>query len=267
MARFGALFVAGASAASFTNCGSDSDHLKVDLISLDADATGGPRKGTPFTLTATGTLDEAHLQGTVVVDANLKALGIVSEPVQATQAYEISPGLASGAASITVGPFAFPTNIPGEFDFTGRVSVMNEKSEPVACIDVAFNIPKATAEEVALKTQTQCATASTDHISNIVTDGATTTMDLDEDLNFVDASVDISVQAPIVPAVAVQLDSLPIAFSPTIPAGKLTFIDKNVAAPLRASDITVSGSIKLSDKNGEQWTCISLDAAESAVSV
>merc|ERR1712232_756980 len=147
------------------------------------------------------------------------------------------------------GPFAFPTNIPGEFDFTGRVSGMNEKSEPVACIDVAFNIPKATAEEVALKTEAQCATASTDHISNIVSDGATTTMDLDEDLNFVDASVDISVQAPIVPA------------------GKLTFIDKNVAAPLRASDITVSGSIKLSDKNGEQWTCISLDAAESAVSV
>merc|ERR1712048_1386320 len=151
------------------------------LISLDADATGGPKKGTPFTLTATGTLDEAHLKGTVVVDANLKALGIVSEPVQATQSYEISPGLASGAASITVGPFAFPTNIPGEFDFTGRVSVVNEKSE------------------------TQCATASTDHISNIVTDGATTSMDLDEDLNFVDASVDISVQAPIVPAVAVQL--------------------------------------------------------------
>merc|ERR1712066_1108118 len=93
-----------------------------------------------------------------------------------------------------------------------------------------------------LKTETQCATASTDHISNIVTDGATTSMDLDEDLNFVDASVDISVQAPIVPAVAVQLDSLPIAFSPTIPAGKLTFIDKNVAAPLHAIDIATKTS-------------------------
>merc|ERR1719414_1874692 len=46
---------------------------------------------------------------------------------------------------------------------------------------------KATSKEAALKTETQCATASTDHITNIVTDGTTTSMDLDEDLNFVDA--------------------------------------------------------------------------------
>merc|ERR1712137_1490999 len=98
-------------------------------------------------------------------------------------------------------------------------------------------------------------------ISNIVTQGATTTMDLDEDV-----AVDISVKTPVLPAVHVQLPKIPILCTPGIPAGKLTFVDKNQAS--ENSMVTVTGTLQLFDKNGEQVVCAAVDGpVESAVSV
>merc|ERR1711862_663638 len=149
---------------------------------------------------------------------------------------------------------------------TGRVSVVNEKSEPVACIDVAFNIPKATTEEVALKAETQCATASTDHISNIVTDGATTSMDLDEDLNFVDASVDISVQAPIVPAVLCSSIPFPLRSHPPSQLANshsLTRMWLLPCVPRTSLCLAPSSSVTKMVSNGPVflWTLLSLLSA------
>merc|ERR1712187_139845 len=110
------------------------------------------------------------------------------------------------------------------------------------------------------------AVSDSDHISNIVSDGNTCTMDLDEDLDFVNLGVDISVKAPILPAVSVQLTELPIALSPAIPAGQLKFVGEGSGLAAN-SVITTTGSIQLGDKNGEQLTCIVLGGSESAISV
>jgi len=251
---------------SVTNCGSTTDHLVIHSLTLDADAAGGIRKGKPFTVTATGTFDEVHQHGSVAVDLNVKALGIVNEPVKLTQAYDFLPGLASGDAKLVIGPVTIPRTLPGAVDVTGGFTVMNEKSEPVACINLDAHIPALFDEEEPLESEKACTPASSDHISNIVTQGATTTMDLDEDLDFVDVAVDISVKTPVLPAVHVQLPKIPILYTPGIPAGKLTFVDKNQAS--ENSMVTVTGTLQLSDKNGEQVVCAAVDGpVESAVSV
>jgi len=187
--------------------------------------------------------------------------------VAVTQKYDFLPGLPAGPASLTIGPFTFPRGIPGEFDFTGKVTIVDENEEPSLCLDIALKIPKIL-DEVELAVEKKCAATDSDHISNIQSpDSSTTTMDLDEDMDYINLGVDISVKAPIVPAVNVQLTQLPIAFSPAIPAGQLLFrgLDSSTY-PKFMSAVTVGGSLQLSDKNGDQLTCIVFDDA-SAVSV
>jgi len=264
-----ALVANAAAHQSVTNCGSTTDHLVIHSLTLDADAAGGIRKGKPFTVTATGTFDEVHQHGTVAVDLNVKALGIVNEPVKLSQAYDFLPGLAKGDAKLVIGPVTIPRILPGAVDVTGGFTLVNEKSEPVACINLDAHIPALFEEEKpeeSLESQKACTPTPSDHISNIVTQGATTTMDLDEDLDYVDLAVDISVKAPLLPAVHVQLPKIPVSYVPGIPAGQLTFVDKNQASVNSA--VTVTGTVQLSDKKGEQVLCAAVDgAAESAVSV
>merc|ERR1712107_521208 len=226
---------------SITSCGSATDHFKVDTITLDADATGGPRKGKPFTITASGTLDEAHTAGRVVVDAHLKALGVVDEDVNADQKYTWTPGIASGKTQLTIGPFTFPRVAPGVFDFTGKVTVENDKAEPVLCLDIALDIPKILSEELEEEAEAQlCEVSDSDHITNIdQTDPAVTSF---------------------------KVEQLPIAISPGLASGHHVFTSVDSSA--QSNDlITVTGSVGLNDKNGEQYTCITFDAAQSSVSV
>jgi len=268
MSRVFVGLLAGVVADSISNCGGSSDHIAVTSIVLDADASGGPRKGKAFNIIASGVLDKAHQHGTVVIDANLKALGIVNEPVALTQKYDFLPGLAAGPASITIGPFTFPRSIPGELDFNGKITIVDENEEPTLCLDLALKIPKIL-DEVSLEVESKCAQTDSDHITNFQNpDNQTLTMDLDEDMDFVNLGVDISVKVPLLPAVNVKLTELPIAFSPAIPAGQILFrgLDAASAYPNFMSVITVGGSLQLSDKNGDQLTCIVLDDA-SAISV
>lgn len=269
MARFVAANILGVVARdSIISCGSASDHVQIDHITLDADASGGPRKGKAFTITASGVLDEDHTAGRVVVDASLKALGVVDEPVTADQKYTFTPGVGKGKRDITIGPFTFPRVAPGVFDFTGKVTLENEKAEPLLCLDLALHIPKILAEEeVELESEKGlCAVADSDHISNIVSGDSSTEFDLDELFSYVNVGIDIAVKAPVVPAVNFKVTELPIEISPGLPTGHYTFTDGSQGR--QSNDlITVTGSVALNDKNGEQYTCITFDADESAVSV
>jgi hypothetical protein len=268
MARVFAASVLAVAGDSISSCGSASDHFKVDYITLDADADKGPRKGKPFTITASGTLDEDHTGGRVVVDAHLKALGVVDEDVQADQKYTWSPGIAGGKTQLTIGPFTFPRVAPGVFDFTGKITVENDKAEPVLCLDLALNIPKILAEELEEESEKAlCAVTDSDHITNIdQTDPAVTSFDVDEAIDYVNVAVDIAVKAPVVPAVNFKVTQLPVAISPGLAKGHHVFTGIDSAAP--SNDlITVTGSVGLNDKNGEQYTCITFDASESSVSV
>merc|ERR1712063_221969 len=136
--------------------------------------------------------DEVHQHGSVAVDLNVKALGIVNEPVKLTQAYDFLPGLASGDATLVIGPVTIPRTLPGAVDVSGGFALVNEKSEPVACINLDAHIlalfderePLDPGKLALLHQVTTSATWS--HM------GATTTMDLDKDLDFVHVAVDIS---------------------------------------------------------------------------
>jgi hypothetical protein len=264
-----------AAADSITNCGSSTDHLVITSVTLDADATGGPRKGKPFTITAEGVLDEDHVSGSIVGDCTLQALGIVNdEPVVFNQKYDYSPGLPAGNVKLTIGPFTFPRALPGVFDFSGKINVVNDKAEPVACLDVAFHIPKILSEEEQLtSSEAECGDMSADHITNIqtVTDAtgvSTTTMDSDSDIGYTNLGVDIVVKVPLLPGVSVNLPELPISLEPAVPAGQLKFVGypEESSTPSNSA-IDVTGTLTLGDINGEELTCITFGEAAAAVSV
>jgi len=274
MARVFSALVLGAAADTLASCGADTDHLKVTSITTDADATGGPRKGKPFTVTVEGEFDAAHQHGTVTGDLNVVALGVVDEPVSFDQKYDFLPGIASGPVKVTVGPFTFPRAVPGKVDVSGRVSIVDENKEPVLCLDLALLIPKILAEEEpALESGDACGDATSDHITNIqsetVDDVTTTTMDLDEALGYVNLKVDLSVKAPVVPAVNLKLTQVPISLSPAIPAGQLKFVgypSDSLKSGVQ-SLVDVTGSLILEDTNGEEVVCVGLGDDANAISV
>jgi len=277
MARF---LLAGAVAVAaddtLSSCGAATDHLMINSITTDADATGGPRKGKPFTITLDGVLDEAHQHGVVTGDLQLKALGVVDEEITFNQKYDFLPGVQSGATKLTIGPFTFPRAVPGEVRVTGPINIVNEKSEAVTCLNLNLIIPKILAEEEEDDVEvgrTACGDQSQDHISNIqsntVDDVITTTMDLDEDLDYINLKVDLSVKAPVVPAVNLKLAQVPISLSPAMPAGQLKFVgypSDSLSSTVK-DIIDVTGSLTLEDKNGEEVTCIGFGDSASAVSV
>merc|ERR1739845_142416 len=112
-----------------------------------------------------------------------------------------------------------------------------------------------------------CSVTDSDHITNIdQTDPDVTSFDVDEVIDFVNVGIDIAVKAPIVPAVNFKVTELPVAISPGLPKGHHVFT--SIDSEAQSNDlVTVSGSVGLNDKNGEQYTCITFDASESSVSV
>lgn len=175
---------------------------------------------------------------------------------------------------MVIGPFTFPRAVPGKVDFTGQITIVNGNAEPVICLNLDMHIPKIFAEEGDLQEgQAVCGDPSKDHITNIVanTDSnnvTTTTMDLDESLDYVNVKVDLSVKVPILPAVGFQVGTLPLSISPAIPAGQLKFVSypsDNVAAKAKAA-LAVTGTVTLEDKSNEEVTCIHLgDSARDVV--
>merc|ERR1719238_2319459 len=99
---FGALLAACASAKTLNNCGSDTDHFKVTTMTLDADATGGPRKGKGFTVTVEGTLDEDFTHGTLVQDVTTKVGQLPEFPLAYSQEFDYSPGAKAWTVKVVV---------------------------------------------------------------------------------------------------------------------------------------------------------------------
>jgi len=274
MARLFSALTLGAAADTISSCGAASDHFAISAISTDADATGGPKKGQPFTITVEGNLDEAHQHGRVTGDLQIKALGVVDTEVPFDVKYDFLPGVAQGPAKLQIGPFTFPSSIPGEVDVAGRITVVNEREEAVTCLDLNLIIPKILAEEPQLQSeQSGCGDATLDHITNIqsetVDNITTTTMDLDEDLDFINLKVDLSFKPWLLPAVDLKLSQVPISFSPAFPAGQITFVGYPTETPAADSNglLTITGSLALEDKNSEELTCIGFGASSTAISV
>merc|ERR1712187_148304 len=170
-----------------------------------------------------------------------------------------------------IGPFTFPKAIPGELDLTGRVTIVNENAEQVMCLDLALHIPAILDEEDdSLEVgKTSCGDPSKDHITNIqseTVDNVTTiTMDLDEDLGYVNLKVDLTVKPLLLLPITVKLTELPIRLSPAIPAGQVKFVGYPSDVPKSNDVIDVTGDLVLQDTQGDEVVCIHFGASGSEI--
>ena len=88
------------------SCGSDGDILSNAQITTDPSPSD---KSKPFTVTVTGTLTDAVVGGNLDVNLNVKALGIINEPVTANVDFTYSPGIQKGDTKVVIGPLTLPS--------------------------------------------------------------------------------------------------------------------------------------------------------------
>jgi len=259
---------------SVASCGAAGDHFSNVKITLSPDP---PVLGQAFSFTMEGDLDEALAGGSANVDLNVKALGIINEPVKVSSPFTYSPGVASGHSTVTVGPVNLPKiPLPGGVDVTGTVKITDTKKEPVACIQLnlkvggASDVPalKAPQAKTDPSPVTDCTKAS-DHMKNFKfsddTTGVTTiTGTLDEDVDKLSVGVDLTVKVPLIPIPEIKL-SIPASISPAVKKGdlKITVGPAVSEVPAIAVPVTVSGNVKVNDGNAEEIVCLQIASTQA----
>jgi len=208
--------------------------------------------------------------GNADIDLNVKALGVINEPVKVSSPFTYSPGVASGHTTVSVGPVNLPKiPLPGGVDVTGTVKITNGKKEAVACIKMDLNVGAAT-EAPALETKdspvTDCTKAS-DHMKNFKfsddSTGVTTiTGTLDEDVAKVDVGVDLNIKIPLVPLPEIKLD-IPASISPAVKKGDLKITVGPAVSEVPDTVIDVTGNVKINDGKAEEIVCLKIGSAEA----
>jgi len=261
--------VPGVVSQSVKSCGGPNDHLKNPVIKLTPDP---PTKGGTLTIEASGTLDEVEGAFNSNINLTVQALGVVHVTVSGGVPMSISPGAVSGPFSLTIGPFALPSGIPGSAVVKGQVHVTNAKNEPILCIDLDLDVPGSEnletqiASEVAvpaLSTVSSCGKA-TDHIPDfqIASSGGVVTMSgtLDEALSKASIDLDVSLKVLFI-SVPLKM-TLPLAVSDGLihkGAIKSTVGPSTIAVTPNVK-ATIKGTMKINDGNGEEVTCINVDS-------
>jgi hypothetical protein len=268
--------VGGVQSQSVSSCGAAGDHFSNVKITLSPDP---PVLGQPFSATVEGDFDEVFAGGDANIDLNVKALGIINEPVKVSYPFTYSPGIASGHSTITVGPVNLPSiPLPGGVDVTGTVKLVDTKKEPVACINMDLKIggasetsavaaPEAKSTSAASPV-TDC-TKATDHMKNFkfATDASgvtTVTGTLDEDVAKVNVGVDLNIKVPLVPIPEIKL-TVPASISPAIKQGdqKITVGPAASETAANPTPVTVSGNVKVNDGNSEEIVCLQISSSET----
>lgn len=263
------------------SCGGSGDILSNAVISTDPSPID---KKKPFTLTATGTLTDAVTAGNVDVNLNVKALGIINEPVTANVDFTYSPGVAKGDSKLVVGPLTFPSALSSS-TITGQIKVADPSGTQIVCIELdnseqylrgAEETPISAVkrllehEDVDVEplsvtdgpVASNCGTSS-DHLQNIqvTADGSTTTVTgtLDEAIPQFTTNVDLTVKASFI-KVPIKMD-IPVAITPAIPQGdlKATFTSTSSETELESGiSVTVNGQVKATDANNQEIGCLQL---------
>jgi len=265
--------ISAAVAQSVKSCGGPNDHLKNPVIKLNPDPI---RRGGTLTIEASGTLDEVISEFNTNVDLNIQALGVVHVTAKGAMPLSITPGAAKGPFSLTIGPFTLPSNVPGSAVVKGQVHVVNSKNEAVMCVDIDLNVPGAANEEslvapkldsTPLTTVSSCG-KSTDHMPDfkVTTSGGaiTTTGTLDEAVTKASIDLDVSIKVLFI-TVPLKL-KIPFTTSAgLINKGPLkTVIGPSTVAISPNVKATLKGTVKLNDGNGEEITCVNVDAVVAA---
>lgn len=251
---------AGAAADSFTNCASDTAHMKNFKITASPDP---PVLGEDVTIVVSGALDKQVTGGSATI--SVKA-GPISFPLTVpfkNNAADPSKFVAGQEQTITVGPFKYPNiKVPLISTTNGKVEVQDQDGEEVSCVEFALPAYSSTAPtgELGDDPFVDCSGADA-HVKNKNLDVEPPTIqkgvpftvrgsgDLDEDIakGVADISVDLSL---------FNLDlSIPFAMDPPI---KATHADVTVG-PLTMPSIPLipnaKGSLKVSDANSEEVLC------------
>merc|ERR1712217_182894 len=220
-----------------------------------------------------GDMDEVLSGGNTDIDLNVKALGIINEPVQVSAPFTFSPGAPSGHQSIVVGPVNLPKiPLPGGVAVNGTIKLTNIKKEPVSCVKLDMKVGAANDDDlakpsIAASGPVKSCTQASDHMKNFAfsqdASGVTTiTGTLDEDLSKLGVAVDLNIKVPIVKLPAIEL-TVPLSYSPGIKKGdvKATFGPSTSNSQMPNIAVDVDGTVKLNDGNAEEVVCINITSA------
>jgi len=267
-------------AKTMSSCGTDSDHFKIKTITIDVDATGGIKKGVPFSIYVEGDFDGLFQEGTVhgIFDVNALS-GVVKQHVHFSQRFGYYPGLPKGTNKLTIGPVTVPRSIPGAVDVVGNITIVDTNQEQVSCFAMDMHIPTIIDEDRQENLEVgrhACGDPTTDHITDIVvtTDVnniTTSTMTLDEDLPYIDLKVDFIFKVPLLPAANLKLTSIPLTIEPAVSAGPLKFVGYPcIGCPESVRDdsnavLDTEGKLSFFDEAGEEITCMAFGKASIVV--
>lgn len=265
-----------AQAQTITNCGGADDILSNAVITMTPDP---PQPGQPFTLEVSGTTTKQMAKGHIGVDLTIKVLGgIVKIPIQTGSSFEVAPGYPATDVSFKFGPLTVPS-LPaalGKIGVKGQVDVSDDAGARITCvgIDGSFGVSSKEEQEevppaaVGLAGWSFCGQDS-DHLKNpTITQnnpGITFTGTLDEDVASGAAVVDMTIGIVGI-SVPVQLE-VPFALSPAVPTGDLMIkLTPDSVTPIDLP-VTVLGSVKVNDGNGEEIACVGADSILEEVQV
>jgi len=274
-----------AGARTLNNCGSDTDHFKVSTMNVDADDMGGIKKGKGFTVDVEGEFDENFVNGTLYLDLSSKVGVMPAIPIQFSEKFEFHPGFPAdgpGPVKVSVGPIVVPRTVPGKITTQGRISLVNDKLEPVLCLDLDMVIPAILEDEEQHKLGVEagrlnCGDATNDHINNIVfniddDNVATTTAIVDKEFNQINTNVDIKMRIAPFPEISVSAMEIKTTFSPAFPAGPIKIVgrpsDQNPSDKLdNAPVVELLGALQFVDQDEEELFCIGFGKDANALSV
>jgi hypothetical protein len=250
--------VAACHAQSIKSCGKDTDIFKNAVFSASPDPIS---KSAPLTITATGDLQSDVGAGVFHVDLNIKALGIINEPVKLSSPFSIGPEAKAGAQKMVIGPFTLP-KVPGTTTVSGTVTGADSSGNEIFCVALDMDVatpPVEPIEPEAKPIVTNCG-ADTDHLKNISTSAtggvATLTGTLDEAVTAGSVDVDMTVKVSFI-KVPIQMN-IPFTYSPGVPAGALKLSVGPKQAVQSNINIDVEGTVKISDGSSQEIACVSV---------
>jgi len=264
-------FIALSNAQSIKSCGSDGDLLQNAVFSVSPDPVV---KTSPLTITASGTLSQAVTDGTIAIDLQLKALGIIDKHVTSTDTFQYTPGFPAGDTKIVIGPFSLP-KLPGSVGVSGTIKIVEKSTgKQMLCVQInmvvtdteIIDTPIVMTNEATLVKDlapvTDCGTDA-DHLKNrnvTNVDGVLTADgDLDEDISAGQVNINLAVVASIFKIPIVM--NIPFTSTQPIPKGHQHFMGSKVTYTSNSGIVvTVKGTVKVNDANAQQIICANVDS-------
>lgn len=261
----GAGLVQNGLAQSVKSCGGAGDHLKNAVVTITPDP---PVPGQDLTVSITGDLDATVETGTINLDLDVQAMGVINNKVQLGAPFTFKPSpFVAGHLDIKVGPTQL-IKAPGTTTIKGTVKAVNAANEPVFCMDMNL---KSMSDINTLTLSNETAKAAggvtscsqpTDHVKNFKLDTTGGKIDvtgqLDEDLTSFSVNVDATIKKLFI-TLPVKVD-IPVTTSPGLPKGDFELSLGPMTGGLSPDPkVSLTGTVKMNDQKSEEVFCLNVD--------